>query len=103
MDAPRAGVDPTTHGPGSLSRDRTTPLSPCPRLEARSGKTPCLPSRREHDRGALPANACQRWRSLFVDEIEDLTITDDQWQTADNYTPHSNGIDTLAVAVPQTH
>ena len=54
-------------------------------------------------RGALPANACQRWRSLFVDEIEDLTITDHQWQTADNYTPHSNGIDTLAVAVPQTH
>jgi hypothetical protein len=50
--------------------------------------------------GALPTNTHHRWRSMFVDEIEDATITDDQWQTSDNYTPHSNGIDTLALAVP---
>jgi hypothetical protein len=51
--------------------------------------------------GALPAATNQRWRSMFVDEIEDPTITDDQWQTADNYTPHTNGIDTLALALPK--
>lgn len=39
------------------------------------------------------------WRSLFVDDIEDLVITDDPWRTAPNYTPHSNGIDTLAAAI----
>lgn len=49
--------------------------------------------------GALPTDAHQRWRSLFVDEIEDPTITDDQWQSADNYTQYSSGIDTLALAV----
>ena len=50
--------------------------------------------------GTLPTNTEHRWRSMFVHEIEDLTITDDQWQTANNYTPHSTGIDTLALAVP---
>jgi hypothetical protein len=34
---------------------------------------------------------------MFVDEIEDPTITDEQWQTANNRT---HGIDTLALAVP---
>lgn len=41
----------------------------------------------------------QQWRSMFVDEIEDPILTDDQWQTADNYTPRSTGIDTLVIAV----
>jgi hypothetical protein len=36
---------------------------------------------------------------MFVDEIEDPTITNDRWQTADNYSPDSNGIDTLVVGV----
>jgi hypothetical protein len=39
------------------------------------------------------------WRSLFVDEIEDPTITDEQWQSADNYTPDCTGVDILAAAV----
>lgn len=47
-----------------------------------------------------PTDPNQRWRSMFVDEIEDPTITDEQWQTASNYTLRSNGIDTLALAVP---
>jgi hypothetical protein len=50
--------------------------------------------------GPLSTDTNQRWRSMFVDEIEDPTITDEQWQTANNYTPRSNGIDTLALAVP---
>jgi hypothetical protein len=49
--------------------------------------------------GPLPANKQQRWRSLFVDEIQDPTITDDQWQSADNYTSDSSGIGTLVVEV----
>jgi hypothetical protein len=39
------------------------------------------------------------WRSMFVDEIEDLAITDDQWRTSDNYTPNTTGIDTLSAAI----
>jgi len=51
--------------------------------------------------GALPTSTHQRWRSMFVDEIEHPAITGDQWQTADNYTLRSNGIDTLAIAIPK--
>lgn len=39
------------------------------------------------------------WRSLFVDEIYDAVISDDQWRTADNYTPRTNGIDILTAAI----
>jgi predicted DNA-binding transcriptional regulator YafY len=41
----------------------------------------------------------QQWRSMFIDEIEGPTICDHPWQTADNYTPHHNGIDQLDLAV----
>jgi len=37
----------------------------------------------------------QQWRSMFIDKIDDAVITDNPWQTADNYTPNSNGIDDL--------
>jgi hypothetical protein len=40
------------------------------------------------------------WRSLFVDEISHAVLSDDRWQSAPNYTPHTTGIDTLAAAVP---
>ena len=40
------------------------------------------------------------WRSLFIDEIENPALTNHQWQTARNYTPHTTGIDTLAIALP---
>ena len=39
------------------------------------------------------------WRSMFVDEIEHATLSDDTWQTADNYTPHTTGIDTHSAAI----
>jgi len=49
--------------------------------------------------GALPTSSQQCWRTMFIDEIEDPVITDDPWQTADNYSPASNGIDILEIAV----
>jgi hypothetical protein len=39
------------------------------------------------------------WRSMFVDKIQDAAVSDDTWQTADNYTPHTTGIDTLSAAI----
>ncbi len=39
------------------------------------------------------------WRSLFIDEINDATITDDRWHTGHNYTPNTTGIDTIAAAI----
>lgn len=41
----------------------------------------------------------QGWRSLFIDEIHDPTLSDDPWASAANYTPHTTGIDTLATAI----
>lgn len=50
--------------------------------------------------GALPANPAQRWRCLFIDEIEAATIIDAPWRTAPNYSPATaNGIDELVVAI----
>ena len=50
--------------------------------------------------GRLPAEARQRWRSLFVDEILGATIAEDQrWQTADNYSTQSNCFDQVAVEI----
>jgi hypothetical protein len=46
-----------------------------------------------------PSPAPRGWRSLFVDEIQDPHITDDQWHTAANYDPNTTGIDTLAAAI----
>jgi hypothetical protein len=51
--------------------------------------------------GPLPARPQQRWRSLFVDEIEQITPAPDHpWQTADNYTADSNCVDQIALTVP---
>ena len=50
-------------------------------------------------RGELPDDRRQRWRCLFVDEIEDPVVIDGPWQSADNYTPNPNGIDQLAIAI----
>ena len=32
---------------------------------------------------------------MFIDEIQDATITNHPWQTANNYTPTTNAIDTI--------
>ncbi len=44
----------------------------------------------------------QQWRSMFVDEIDDATLGDETWQTADNYAGDSNGIDIVELAVDPT-
>ena len=49
--------------------------------------------------GGLPADPAQRWRSMFIDEIDNPAITDDPWQTADNYTSATNGIDQLDIDI----
>jgi hypothetical protein len=49
--------------------------------------------------GPLPDNPHQRWRSMFVDEIEDPVITDGLWQSANNHSPNSNCIDDLEIAI----
>ncbi len=49
--------------------------------------------------GRRPDDPRQRWRSMFVDEIEDPVITDSRWETADNYSPETNGIDDLEISV----
>lgn len=49
--------------------------------------------------GALTPSPHQRWRSMFVEEVEQPVITD-PWQTADNYSAAaSNCIDKLDLDV----
>ncbi|HEX9548056.1 MAG TPA: WYL domain-containing protein [Acidimicrobiales bacterium] len=52
-------------------------------------------------RGSLPRDTRQRWRSMFVDEIETVTIADRPWETADNYSLDTNNIDHIELAVPE--
>ena len=49
--------------------------------------------------GRLPDNPRQRWRSLLVDEIEDPRLVDGPWESADNYSTSTNGIDEVALAI----
>ena len=49
--------------------------------------------------GALPAEPHQRWRSMFVDEIEAAVFTDEPWGTADNYSLSTNAIDQVELAL----
>lgn len=50
--------------------------------------------------GLLPSRPQQRWRSLFVDDIEQIALAPDRpWQTADNYTADSNCVDQIALSV----
>jgi hypothetical protein len=50
--------------------------------------------------GSLPARADQRWRSLFVEEIDHIAIAwGTRWQTAQNYAVNSNCVDQIAFAV----
>ncbi len=36
---------------------------------------------------------------MFVDELNDAVITDQPWQTAANYSHHSNGIDQIELQI----
>jgi hypothetical protein len=49
--------------------------------------------------GGLAPDPRQRWRSMFVDEVDDPVITDDPWDSADNYSPETNGIDDVELSV----
>jgi hypothetical protein len=49
--------------------------------------------------GPLPSEAQQRWRSMFVDEIENAVCTEEPWATADNYSPDTNAIDQVEFAI----
>lgn len=49
--------------------------------------------------GPVDRDPRQRWRSMFVDEIDDAQIDDGPWRTADNYSHQSNCIDELEVAI----
>ena len=51
--------------------------------------------------GGLPIDRRHRWRTMFVDEIEHATLVDDEWETADNYTPYANGIDQPVLRLPE--
>ena len=46
-----------------------------------------------------PVRRDQRWRLMFVDEIEDATLVDGEWQTASNYACNCDGIDVVELAV----
>jgi hypothetical protein len=57
----------------------------------------------ETSTGTLPADRAERWRCMFVDEIEQVLAADSDspWQSADNYNsshPFAS-IDMLAIAV----
>jgi hypothetical protein len=49
--------------------------------------------------GPLPTDTHQRWRSMFIDEIETAVLTDQPWQTADNYSLNTNTIDHIELAI----
>jgi hypothetical protein len=58
--------------------------------------------------GQLPADPHQRWRCLYVDEIDQVIAAspDSPWQSADNYNPAHPfpAIDTISVAItPSGH
>ena len=49
--------------------------------------------------GELPADPRQRWRSMFVDEIESPELVDGAWETASNASTNSTCIDEVAITV----
>lgn len=49
--------------------------------------------------GGLSPDPGQRWRSMFVDEIQDPVIIDGPWQTADNYRHGANGIEDVEIEI----
>jgi hypothetical protein len=47
--------------------------------------------------GRLPPDPTERWRSMFVGDIDDAIIVEGAWQSGPNYTPTHNGIDEVAL------
>lgn len=50
-------------------------------------------------RGGLSPDSGQRWRSMFVDEIQNPVIIDGPWRTADNYSHGAPGIEDVEIEV----
>lgn len=48
---------------------------------------------------ALGSDRHQRWRWMFVDEIEGAVITNDTWQSASNYRAGGTGVEVIELAV----
>jgi len=42
----------------------------------------------------------QRWRSMFIDEIDVAVIAEGPWQSSHNYSSRSNCFDLVEVAIP---
>jgi hypothetical protein len=53
----------------------------------------------ETSHGPLPTDRRLRWRSMFVDEIEDAVLTDEPWESADNYIHYDTGINVVELRV----
>ena len=49
--------------------------------------------------GLLPDDPRQRWRSMFVDEIEAATVVGGCWESAENFSVSSSCVDVVGVAV----
>jgi hypothetical protein len=60
-------------------------------------KVLCFQSGGTTSHGTLPQDPTQRWRSMFIDQIEEATLTDGPWETAMNHSTNSNCIDQLAM------
>ena len=55
---------------------------------------------RHNQRRTRPSCPQQRWRSLFIDKIEEITLSPcHPCQTADNYSADSNCVDQVALIV----
>ncbi|MCA1681650.1 MAG: WYL domain-containing protein [Actinobacteria bacterium] len=76
----------------------------CPHaLGWKNGKAMLLAYQIGGQTGSLSADPRQRWRNLFVHEIDHVDAADpsSRWETADNYNPAHpfNAIDHLSIAV----
>ena len=68
----------------------------CPHLLGwRNGRAKVL----SYQAAAPTGDPRQHWRSMFVDELQDLAITDATWFTPVNYTANAVGIDLIEIAV----
>ncbi|MGH9055851.1 MAG: hypothetical protein ACRDYY_08325 [Acidimicrobiales bacterium] len=74
----------------------------CPHVVGwRDGRAKLLSFQPVSTADGLTADPRHQWRSMFVDELEDVAITDLPWLTAANYTETTPGIDLIELAVDQ--
>ena len=63
-------------------------------------KTLCYQSGGTTGHGGLPSNPAQRWRSLFVDDLEDVELLrSHRWGTAPNYSLLTDCVDQVEIFV----